>query len=173
MGGSKAQDPPRLIIPRVSRVGLLPPLLSLVTGALSGWLLVPLSALSSCSHHTKKGKNMFFHPIFVYPKNSEFSEEFNNGQKGAFFESTQNNYPIPDQWFIIDAQYCSWRNIALALALAMSWILFLGLAYTCRQARGMDLFFPRFISMAIHATNLQRQGFVANLVYKNCSPENY
>ena len=31
------------------------------------------------------------------------------------------------------------------------------------------LFFP----MAHHKTNLQRQGHVANLVYKKCSPQNY
>ena len=52
VGGSKALDPPpRRIIPRVSWVGLLPPLLSLVTGALAGCLLVPLSALLLCKHH--------------------------------------------------------------------------------------------------------------------------
>ena len=51
VGGSKALEPPPLfVIPRVSRVGLLPPLLSLVTGALSGCLLVPLSALLLCRH---------------------------------------------------------------------------------------------------------------------------
>ena len=48
VAGSKALDPPPLIIPRVSWVGLLPHLLSLVTGALSGCLLVPLSAQSLC-----------------------------------------------------------------------------------------------------------------------------
>ena len=47
MGGSKALDPPPpLIILRVFWVGLLPHLLSLVTGALSGCLLVPLSVVS-------------------------------------------------------------------------------------------------------------------------------
>ena len=40
-GGSKAPDPPPLLIPRVSWVGLLPHLLSLPTGALFGCLLVP------------------------------------------------------------------------------------------------------------------------------------
>ena len=53
MGGSKALPPPPPIILRVSWVGLLPPLLSLVTGALSGCLLVPVSALSLCRHHAK------------------------------------------------------------------------------------------------------------------------
>ena len=49
VGGSKALDPPPpLIILRVSWVGLLPHLLSLVTGALSGCLLVPLSVVSLC-----------------------------------------------------------------------------------------------------------------------------
>ena len=49
VGGSKALDPPPpLIILRVSWVGLLPHLLSLVTGALSGCLLVPLSVVSFC-----------------------------------------------------------------------------------------------------------------------------
>ena len=48
-GGLKLWTPrTSLIIPRVSWVGLLPHLLSLVTGALSGCLLVPLSALSLC-----------------------------------------------------------------------------------------------------------------------------
>ena len=47
VGGSKALDPPSpLIILRVFWVGLLPHLLSLVTGALSGCLLVPLSVVS-------------------------------------------------------------------------------------------------------------------------------
>ena len=45
VGGSKALNPPPLIIPRVSWVGLLPHLLSLVAGALFGCLLVPLSLL--------------------------------------------------------------------------------------------------------------------------------
>ena len=45
VGGSEALDPPPLIILRVSWVGVLPPLLSLLTGALSGGLLVPPSAL--------------------------------------------------------------------------------------------------------------------------------
>ena len=53
VGGSKALDLPSFVIPRVSWVGLLPPLLSLLTGALSGCLLVPLSALSLCRHHAK------------------------------------------------------------------------------------------------------------------------
>ena len=44
MGGSEALDPPPFIILSVSWVGLQPPLLSLVTGALSGCLLVPPSA---------------------------------------------------------------------------------------------------------------------------------
>ena len=48
VGGSKALDPPPLIILRVFWVGLLPHLLSLVTGALSGCLLVPLSVVSLC-----------------------------------------------------------------------------------------------------------------------------
>ena len=66
VGGSKALDPPPLIISRVSWVGLLRPLLSLVTGALSGCLLVPLSALSLCRHHAKKGKKNVFSPhVFV------------------------------------------------------------------------------------------------------------
>ena len=42
-----------LTILRVSWVGLLPPLLSLLIGALSSCLLVPLSALSLCRHHAK------------------------------------------------------------------------------------------------------------------------
>ena len=46
--GLKLWAPTPLIIPRVSWVGLLPHLLSLVTGALSGCLLVPFSALSLC-----------------------------------------------------------------------------------------------------------------------------
>ena len=46
--GLKLWTPTPLIIPRVSWVGLLPHLLSLVTGALSGCLLVPFSALSLC-----------------------------------------------------------------------------------------------------------------------------
>ena len=46
VGGSKGLDPPPpLMILRVSWVGLLPHLLSLVTGALSGCLLVPLSVV--------------------------------------------------------------------------------------------------------------------------------
>ena len=53
VGGSKALDPPPLIIPRLFWVGLLPPLLSLLTGALSGCLLVPLSALSLCRYNAK------------------------------------------------------------------------------------------------------------------------
>ena len=49
MGGSKALDPPPpLIILSVFWVGLLPHLLSLVTGALSGCLLVPHSVVSLC-----------------------------------------------------------------------------------------------------------------------------
>ena len=46
--GRKLWTPTPLILPRVSWVGLLPHLLSLVTGALSGCLLVPFSALSLC-----------------------------------------------------------------------------------------------------------------------------
>ena len=49
VGGSKALDPPPLIILRVFWVGLLPHLLSLVTRALSGCLLVPLSVVSLCA----------------------------------------------------------------------------------------------------------------------------
>ena len=37
---------------------------------------------------------------------------------------------------------------------------------------GGFVFFP-FFSMAHHETNLQGQGFVANLVCKRCSPQNY
>ena len=47
-GGAGFWTPTPLIIPRVSWVGLLPHLLSLITGALSGCLLVPFSALSFC-----------------------------------------------------------------------------------------------------------------------------
>ena len=46
--GLKLWTPPPLIILRVFWVGLLPHLLSLVTGALSGCLLVPLSVVSLC-----------------------------------------------------------------------------------------------------------------------------
>ena len=72
VGGSKALDPPPpLIIPRVSWVGLQPPLLSLVTGALSGWLLVPLSALLLCRNHAKREKKCF-HPMCLCSIYSEF-----------------------------------------------------------------------------------------------------
>ena len=53
VGRSKVLDPPPPIIPRVSRVGHLPLLLSLLTGALSGCLLVPPSTLSLCRHYAK------------------------------------------------------------------------------------------------------------------------
>ena len=32
---------------------------------------------------------------------------------------------------------------------------------------------PPLFSLAHHETNVQRQGFVANVVYKKCSPQNY
>ena len=52
VGGSKAlEHPPLFIIPRVSWVGHLPHPLSLFTEALSGWVLLPLFALSLCRHH--------------------------------------------------------------------------------------------------------------------------
>ena len=51
--GVELWTPPPLIILRVSWVGLLPPLLSLLTGALSGCLLAPPSALLLCRHHAK------------------------------------------------------------------------------------------------------------------------
>ena len=75
MGGSSAGwvglnlwTPPPLIIPRVSWVGLQPPLLSLVTGALSGWLLVPLFApsLVVVQAPCQKGKKKVFSPhVFI------------------------------------------------------------------------------------------------------------
>ena len=52
VGGSKALDPP-LYNSEGFLVGLLPPLLSLVRGALCGCLLMPLSTLSSCRHHAE------------------------------------------------------------------------------------------------------------------------
>ena len=65
--GLKLWTPPPLIIPRVSWVGLQPPLLSLVTGALSGGLLAPLSALLVCRHHAKRGKKYVFTPcVYTY-----------------------------------------------------------------------------------------------------------
>ena len=39
-------------------------------------------------------------------------------------------------------QYLSWWNIAPAFVI--SWVLYLGLAHTCCQATGVDLFFPLF-----------------------------
>ena len=64
--GLKLWTPPPLMIPRVSWVGLQPPLLSLVLGALSGWLLVPLSALLLCRHHAKRVKKKVFSPhVFI------------------------------------------------------------------------------------------------------------
>ena len=86
MGGSKALDPPPpLTIPRVSWVGLQPPLLSLVTGALSGWLLVPFSVLSLCRHRAKRVKKMCFHPMCLYSIYAEFSGEFKDAQKLGIF----------------------------------------------------------------------------------------
>ena len=110
MGGSKALDPPPLIIPRVSWVGLQPPLLSLVTGALSGWLVVPLSALLLCRHHAKRVKKKCFHPMCLYSIYSAFPGEFKNAQKWAFFQSSQNTYLIPDRVLVKDVQYPSWWN---------------------------------------------------------------
>ena len=118
----------------------------------------------------QKGKKMCFHPMSLYSIYSEFSGEFNNGQKWAFFQSSQNNYLIPDRVLVKDVQYPSWWNIARATA--RSWVHFLGLAYTCHCAKAVELF-PPFFPMAHHETNLQRQGYVANLVYKKCSPQNY
>ena len=70
--GRNLWTPPPLIIPRVSWVGLQPPLLSLVTGALSGWLLVPLSAVLLCRHHAKRVKKKCFHPMCLYSIYLEF-----------------------------------------------------------------------------------------------------
>ena len=168
--GLKLWSPPPLIIPRVSWVGLLPPLLSLLTGALSGWLLVPLFRFVVVQAPCQKGKKMCFHPMCFYAIYSEFSGEFNNGQKWAFFQSSQNNYLIPDRVLVKDVQYPSWWNIARTTA--RSWVHFLGLGYTCHCAKVVELF-PPFFHMAHHETNLQRQGYVANLVYKKCPPQNY
>ena len=64
VGGSKALDPPPLIILRVSWVGLLPHLLSLVTGALSGCLLVPLSVVSLCRWQVCRWQFFTWRPCF-------------------------------------------------------------------------------------------------------------
>ena len=116
VGGSagwvSSSGPPSSYNSEGSWVGLQPPLLSLVTGALSGWLLVPLSALSLCRHHAKRVKKMCFHPMCLYSISSDFSRKFNNGQKWAFFQSSQNNYLIPDRMLVKDVQYRSWWNIA-------------------------------------------------------------
>ena len=70
-----------------------------------------------------------------------------------------------------DVQYPSWWNIACTTA--RSWVQFLRLAYICHCAKAVELF-PPFFPMVHHETNLQRQGYLANLVYKKkCSPQNY
>ena len=51
----------------------------------------------------KDCEKMCFHPMCLCSIYSEFSGEINNGQKWACFQSTQNDYPISDQWFIRDA----------------------------------------------------------------------
>ena len=57
--------------------------------------------------------------------------------------SSQPKIIVPSlTWFIRDAQYPSWWNIAPAHAI--SWVQLLGLAHTCRQATRVDLFFPFF-----------------------------
>ena len=62
MGGSKALDPPPH--PIISWIGLLPHLLSLVTGALSGCLLVPLSSLSLCKWQVCRWQFFTWRPFF-------------------------------------------------------------------------------------------------------------
>ena len=79
------------------------------------------------------------------------------------------NYLIPDRVLVKDVQ-SSWWNIARTTARSRAQ--FLGLAYTCHCAKAGELF-PPFCPMAHHETNLQRQGDVANLVYTECSPQNY
>ena len=118
----------------------------------------------------QKGNKMCFHPMGLYSIYWEFSGEFGNGQKWAFLQSSQNNYLIPDRVLVKDVQYPSKWNIARTTA--RSWVHFLRLAYTCHCAKVVELF-PPFFPMAHHETNLQRQGYVANLVYKKCSPQNY
>ena len=91
VGGSSAGwvglnlwTPPPLIIPRVSWVGLQPPLLSLVTGALFGWLLVPLSALLLCRHHAKRVKKSVFTPCVYTPYTRNFHEKLKMHKNGHF-----------------------------------------------------------------------------------------
>ena len=38
--------------------------------------------------------------MYLYSVYSEFSGEFNNGQKWAFLHLAQNKYPIPKQWLV-------------------------------------------------------------------------
>ena len=64
VGGSKALDPPPYNS-EGSWVGLLPPLLSLVTGALSGCLLMPLSALSLCRWQVCRWQFFAWRTVFV------------------------------------------------------------------------------------------------------------
>ena len=58
----------------------------------------------------QKGKKKCFHPMCLYSIYSEFSGEFKNAQKGAFFQPSQNNYLIPDRVLVKDVQYPSWWN---------------------------------------------------------------
>ena len=44
------------------------------------------------------GKKLGFHPMCLYSIYSEFSGEFDSGQKWVFFQLAQNKYPIPEQW---------------------------------------------------------------------------
>ena len=64
----------------------------------------------------QKGKKMCFHPMCLYSIYSEFSGELNNGQKWAFFQSSQNNSLILDRVLVKDVQYPSWWNIARTTA---------------------------------------------------------
>ena len=90
--------------------------------------------------------------------------------KSGHFPVIPKYYLILDRVLVKDVQYPSWWNVARTTARSL--VQFLGLAYTCHCAKAVELF-PPFFPMAHHETNLQRQSYVANLVYKKCSPQNY
>ena len=81
VGGSKALDPPPLIILSVFWVGLLPHLLSLVTGALSGCLLVPLSVVSLCRSQVCRWQFFTWRTFFEASSQSDSQSRKQAGRK--------------------------------------------------------------------------------------------
>ena len=175
MGGSSAGwvglelwSPPPLLIPRVSWVGLQPPLLSLVTGALSSWLLVPLSALSLCRH--QRVKKCVFTPCVYTPYTRNFQENSIIDKNGHF--SSHPKIMISSLTVCLSKMSSILVGRTLHTQLQDPGFSFSGWHVLVIAQKWWSCF-PFFFPMAHHETNLQRQGYVANLVHRKCPPQNY